>query len=40
MKFSVVVKFIINAFNVLDSELYLVSIFSSLLTDGNKVADR
>ena len=40
MEFSVVVKFIINACDVLDPKLYLVSIFSFLLTDGNKIADR
>ena len=38
MKFSEVVKFIINACNVIDPGLYLISIFSFLLTDGNKVA--
>ena len=39
MKFSVVAKFIINACNILDPGLYLVSIFSFQLTDGNKVAE-
>ena len=40
MKLSTVVKFIINAFNMLDPGLYLASVFSFLLTDGNKVSDR
>ena len=39
MKFSVVVKFIINACNIIDPGLHLVvSIVSFLLSDGNKVA--